>query len=100
MPTASYNPNHKDVLDALLLPIPGVRAGKMFGYPAWFVGRKLFACVYEDGVGIRVPEELSQELLSSPDVTPFRPMGKPRMGNWVQINHGEPLRGRCLLFFY
>ena len=33
MPTASYNPNHKDVLDRLLLPILGVRAGKMFGYP-------------------------------------------------------------------
>ena len=89
MATISFNPQHKEILDTLLLLIPGVRAGKMFGYPAWFVGRKLFACVYEEGVGIKVPEELAKELLSRPDVIPFRPMGKPKMRNWVQINHGK-----------
>jgi len=89
MATISFNPEHKELLDTMLLQIPGVRAGKMFGYPAYFVGRKLFACVYEDGVGIRVPEELALQLLSRPDVTPFRPMGKPKMRNWVQIAHGR-----------
>ncbi len=89
MAAASFNPEHKDLLDGLLLPIPGVRAGKMFGYPAYFKGRKLFACVYEDGVGIKVPEDLAERLLSRPDVSPFRPMGKPKMHNWVQITHGN-----------
>jgi hypothetical protein len=31
---ADFNPNHKIVLDRLLLVHPLVQAGKMFGFPA------------------------------------------------------------------
>jgi hypothetical protein len=87
MDKCNANENHKAALDALLLLLPGVKAGKMFGYPAYYFGRKLFACVYGNGVGIKLPEATARSLLETlPHVEPFRPMGKPRMREWVQIN--------------
>ncbi len=37
---ANFNPAHKAVLDDLLGGDPRVRPGKMFGFPAYAVGRK------------------------------------------------------------
>ena len=81
-----YNEKHKKVLDAMLLGLPGVRAGKMFGYPAYYVDDKLFACVYGSGVGVKVPEDFAAGLLKRPYIVPFQPMGKPKMKEWIQIN--------------
>jgi len=86
MAKAVFNPHHKAVLDALLQQLPGVTSGKMFGYPAYYVHGKLFACVYSDGVGVKVPEETANSLLTNAHVVPFQPMGKPKMREWVQIN--------------
>lgn len=85
----SYNPDHKQVLDDILLGIPGVTAGSMFGFPAYFVGKKLFACVSGDGVGVKVATPLAEELVTRLDVIPFQPYGKPRMKNWVQVNRSR-----------
>ena len=52
-----FNPKHKEVLDSVLLQMPGVVAGTMFGYPAYYINKKLFACLYEEGVGIKVPAQ-------------------------------------------
>ena len=49
---ANFNPNHKIVLDQILLPHPLVRAGKMFGCPAYYAGSKLSISLYEEGVFI------------------------------------------------
>jgi len=84
---ANFNPNHKIVLDNLLLPHPLVRAGKMFGFPAYYVGKKLCICLYEEGVGIKLPAASVAMLLESdPNAVLFRPLGKPKMRAWVQIN--------------
>jgi hypothetical protein len=84
---ASFNSEHKAVLDDLLLSFPTVRAGKMFGFPAYYVGRKLCICLYEQGVGIKLPEKSAAKLLeTNPNAVPFRPLGKPKMREWVQIN--------------
>jgi hypothetical protein len=84
---ANFNAAHKAVLDDLLLDIPGVVPGKMFGYPAYFTGKKLCICLYEQGVGIKLPEATAQRLLESDqNVIPFQPLGRPRMREWVQIN--------------
>jgi len=61
----------------------------MFGYPAYYFGRKLFACLYEDGVGIKVPQELAKELMGKEGIVPFEPMGKAKMREWIQINRKE-----------
>jgi TfoX N-terminal domain len=81
-----YETKHQEVLDAMLLGLPGVRAGKMFGYPAYYVNDKLFACVYGSGVGVKVPEDFAAGFLERPHIVPFQPLGKPKMKEWVQIN--------------
>lgn len=84
-----YNQRHKDVLDSLLLKMPGVVPGKMFGYPAYYVGKKLFACLYEKGVGIKVPENLANSLIGKDGIISFQPMGKAKMREWIQINREQ-----------
>ena len=82
-----FNPDHKTVLDEMLLSNPVVRSGHMFGYPAYYVGKKLAICHFEDGVGVKLPGEKAKHLLDhDPNVTPFQPLGRPPMREWVQIN--------------
>jgi hypothetical protein len=75
----------KSALDEMLGELPEVRIGKMFGVPAYYVGKRLFACVFGDAVGIKVPEPLAQELLADPRFSPFQPYGKAKMREWVQF---------------
>jgi len=85
-----FNPDHKRVLDSFLLNIPGVVPGKMFGYPAYYINKKLFACVYGTGVGIKVPASVAEKLVGAPGIVPFQPMGRPQMKEWIQINRDTP----------
>jgi len=88
MVKAQYNLKHKEVLDSFLLDVPIVKPGKMFGHPAYYVGGKLFASLYMEGVCLKVPESLKNELLKRKDVVPFEPMGK-KMREWIQINRNK-----------
>jgi hypothetical protein len=84
---ANFNSDHKAVLDDLLLGNPLVKPGKMFGYPAYYAGEKLCICLYEQGVGIKLPEQSAAKLLDADqNVVPFQPMGRPKMREWIQIN--------------
>ena len=62
---ANFNPEHKAVLDDLLLGYPHVRPGKMFGFPAYYAGKKLCICLYEQGVGVKLPEQSAAKLLEA-----------------------------------
>lgn len=76
----NFNPEHKAVLDGLLLGHPLVRPGKMFGFPTYYAGRKLCICLCEAGVGIKLPEQSAPRLLQTdPNAIAFQPMGKPKM---------------------
>jgi hypothetical protein len=55
--TITFNPDIKLILDDLLLTHPLVHTGKMFGYPAYYVGKKLCMCLFEQGVGVKVPAD-------------------------------------------
>jgi hypothetical protein len=97
----NFNPEHKAVLDNLLLGHPFVRPGKMFGFPAYYVGKKLCICLYEQGVGIKLPEQSAKKLLETDqNIVPFQPLGKAKMREWVQINlsHSEDYRQYQSLF--
>lgn len=83
--TADSSARHA-VLAELLAAFPEVREGRMFGHPAWFVGRRMFACVYGDGVGLKLPAAEVATLLAAPEIVPFQPYGKARMREWLQIN--------------
>jgi hypothetical protein len=43
----------------------GVRLGKMFGLPAVYAGRRLFACLIEDGVIVRLPDDVAKRELKA-----------------------------------
>ncbi len=80
--------NHKRVLDALLLKLPGVEAGEMTGLLSYFVGKRMFACVCNGGVGVRLPAAEAANLQFSRDnVVPFEPKGRKSTREWIQINH-------------
>jgi hypothetical protein len=67
----------------------------MFGFPAYYVGKKLAICLYEQGVGIKLPVQTVARLLESDrHAIPFQPLGKPKMREWIQINleHSEDYR--------
>jgi hypothetical protein len=84
---AKFSPDHKAILDVMLLGHPLLRSGKMFGYPAYYAGEKLCICLYEQGVGLKLPETSAVKLLESDsNVIPFQPMGRRKMREWVQIN--------------
>jgi TfoX/Sxy family transcriptional regulator of competence genes len=85
MPIADFNEKHKEVLDEVLLDIPGVKAGKMFGLPGYYVGGKLFACVWENGVSVKLPQDVREKLLKQKGVEPFVPMEGRPMREWALI---------------
>jgi hypothetical protein len=82
-----FHPGHLTTIRGLLSSHEDVREGRMFGLPAFFAGRRMFACIYGDGVGIKVPASLAASLLERSDTESFRPYGKSAMREWVQINH-------------
>ena len=88
MSKARFNLEHKKVLDTFLLTHSLVQAGKMYGHPAYYVGGKLFASLYMDGVCVKVPESLKNELLSRKEIVPFEPMGR-KMREWILINRNN-----------
>ena len=85
MVKAQFNLKHKNILDSFLLEIPIVKPGKMYGHPAYYVGGKLFASLFMEGVCVKVPEALKDELLKREEIVPFEPMGR-KMREWILIN--------------
>jgi hypothetical protein len=80
--------NHKAVLDSFLLKIQGVSEGDMTGLPAYFVAQKMFACICNGGVGVRLSgSEAANLQFSMGNVVPFQPKGRPSSREWIQINH-------------
>jgi predicted DNA-binding protein (MmcQ/YjbR family) len=82
--TQHYDPTHKTALDAMLLDLPGVSAGQMFGHPSYKIKGKIFASLMEDGVTLKLPDEAVKALLKHDNAAPFAPMGNP-MRQWVLI---------------
>ena len=84
-----YNESHLAALRRLFAARPQVREGKMFGYPAFYVGSKMFACVYGAGVGLKLPAAMVPPLIERPNIDWFVPMGRRRMREWVRIDRAR-----------
>jgi hypothetical protein len=83
--------SRKAQIDALLLGLPGVSARKINNLDAYFVSDKMFACLGDKGIGIRLPVATATELQFSRDnVGPFSPGGIASTREWVQIERAEP----------
>ena len=90
MSKANFDPAVKKVVDSILLKDPSVVPGKMYGYPAFYINRKLVACIYEKGVGVKVPEGVANQLIDKKGIVHFQPMGRAKMREWIQINRDNP----------
>ena len=66
-----------------------VRAGKMFGLPALYTGEKMFACVYEGGLGLKLPSERADAQRERPEVADFQPHGRNAGREWILITHED-----------
>ena len=85
-----YNAELQVSLDDLLLDHPGVTTGVVFGLPCYKVNGVVFATLCGEGVGIKLPETRVKELLEQPGFVPFRPFGRSRGTEFVQITHEYP----------
>jgi hypothetical protein len=80
--------HHKAILDSFLLTLSGVTAGEMTGLYAYFINRRMFACIYGSGVGVCLPTSTAANLqCSMENVVPFQPEGIQSTREWIQINH-------------
>ena len=75
---------------------PDAARRSMFGYPAFFVQKKMFACVYHDQLGLKVPGELASRLKAQDGYAEFCPMGHAPMREWVAVEREDALRGAML----
>lgn len=83
--------SRKEQLDALLLALPGVEARKIKGLDAYFVSDKMFACVGDKGIGLRVPVAMATELQFSRDgIGPYSPGGVASTREWIEIERENP----------
>lgn len=90
MNTDSPESSRKAQIDALLLKLPGVTAGKINGLDAYFVSDRMFACISGHGVGLRLPAATATEMQFSRDnVVPFQPGGMASSREWIQIDRAE-----------
>ena len=86
-----FKPEIQEVLDTLLKDIPGVVPSKAFGYPAYSIGKKMFACVYEEGVSLKLPRERIAEIMAKDSgAKEFRPMNRHTMKDWVLLIRKSP----------
>lgn len=69
----------------------GLAKRKTFSSPSYYKGKKMFAFLYEDALGIKMdPEEVSALVKKNPAVyRHFSPGGDVIMKNWLLIAHPE-----------
>ena len=72
----------------------GIRLGKMFGLPAVYVGRRLIACLMEDGIIIRLPNDVAKREIKG-EGAPFSRRGKAT-GSWVKYRPRTSVDARRL----
>jgi len=107
MPAIGYEEANVPLFDRLLLSIPGVHRGKMFGLPGYRLGRKTFAILYGGGVAVKLGEmEAARLSAADPGITPFEPLKGIQWREWALITRpdaaayrdDEPILLRALEF--
>lgn len=87
MSERTYDEQRKARLDELLLVMPGVKASKAFGYPAYKVNGKIFAFVGSRGFAIKLPTQRVESLLDGKIFKPFEVGDGAVWKQWLSIQH-------------
>lgn len=83
--------SRKEQIDALLLNLPGVSASRIGGLDAYIVSDKMFGCVGDKGLGLRLPAPVATELqFSCQYIKSYAPGGMASTREWVQIEFEDP----------
>lgn len=86
----NFSAVHKAIIDDITSAMPGVNAGKAFGYPAYKVGGKVFCFVGETGIALKLPPERVQALIAAdPKMTIFQPTQGVTWKSWVSIDRED-----------
>ena len=90
MPKFSFDEEIKKIIDSFLLEIPEVEPGNAFSLPGYYVNGKLFACVFESGLTLKLPKEKCDRLVQEVDgFDTFAPLGNI-MKQWVHMTKDNP----------
>ncbi len=87
--TQHFRLDHKAALDAMLLDVPGVTPGHLFGHPSYKIVGKIFLSIMEDGVILKLPPDVLRVVLARDDTEPFAPMGSV-MKAWAYVHVKTP----------
>ena len=79
-----------EVLDDLLGPAPTVEPRMMFGHQCFSVAGKVFACVVDGSVALKLPPRVISSLDDSA-IGPFHTGGQ-RMVGWIAIHRDSALQ--------
>ena len=66
------------------------RRGVMFGYPAYYTRGRLFACVLDDQIVLKLPEATVTALAGTRGIGPFTRNGRT-MRQWVTLTRPRAL---------
>jgi hypothetical protein len=61
----------------------GLRIGRMFGRPAGYAGRRMFVCLMDDGLIVKLPAHVAKEELRGGKAAPFTRTGRPSR-SWIK----------------
>lgn len=85
-----YREDIAAVVSRVVGKLPGVREKKgVSGRPQFFAGERLFAFVASDGVALKLPADVVQQLIDQADYLPFKMRNKPVLREWVRIKHAD-----------
>lgn len=97
-PALRHDESRRIQVACLLSRHTGIRERQMFGCPAFFLDRRMVACVYGNEVGLKLPSSRVDALLTKATVSPFKPYGKT-MREWVSLRQaGDDLEALAGLF--
>lgn len=67
----------------------GLRIGRMFGRPAGYAGRKMFVCLMDDGLIVKLPERVARDEVREGKASTFTMRGRPSK-SWIKYAPRNP----------
>jgi hypothetical protein len=61
----------------------GLRIGRMFGLPAGYAGRRMFVCLLDDGLIVKLPERVAKDEVRGGKAATFTRQGRPSK-SWIK----------------